>query len=223
PATWLTPTWSVQKRPDSCRRSQATCWKSSDLTRSLGERLTVSNSSVDVLLASVLHHRILAITKEMATMLLRSSRSVIFNEMGDFVTVVFDGDGRVLAQTDYAPILAFGTQEPVKNILAYYGSDISDGDVVIHNDVYSGGNQNADVGIYVPVFVEDELVAWAVAKGHVADIGGSTAGGYNPAHTEVWQESLRIPPLKLYEAGVLRQDVWDFVAANIRLSVVTED
>ena len=152
---------------------------------------SVAGSSVDVLLASVLHHRILAISKEMATMLLRSSRSVIFNELGDFVTVIFDHAGRALAQTDYAPILAFGTQEPVKTILSYYGSEIADGDVVIHNDVYSGGNQNADVGIYVPIFVEGELVAWSVAKGHVADIGGSTAGGYNPANTEVWQESLR--------------------------------
>ena len=156
-------------------------------------------------------------------MLLRSSRSVIFNELGDFVTVIFDHAGRALAQTDYAPILAFGTQEPVKTILSYYGSEIADGDVVIHNDVYSGGNQNADVGIYVPIFFEGELVAWSVAKGHVADIGGSTAGGYNPANTEVWQESLRIPPVKLYEAGVLRRDVWDFVAANIRFDVVMED
>lgn len=156
-------------------------------------------------------------------MLMRSSRSPIFNEIGDLVTVVFDHQGRTLAQTEYAAIIAFGAQPPLEHIIAYFADDILDGDVIIHNDVYSGGNQNADVGIYVPIFYDGDLVAWTASKGHVADIGGATAGGYNPASTEVWQEALRIPPIKLYEGGRQRRDVWDLLAANIRLDVVMED
>lgn len=181
------------------------------------------SGDVDVLLAPVLQRRVEAIAKEMASMLLRSSRSVIFNEMADFVTVIFDDEARTLAQTDYAPILAFGAQPSLEYIIDYFGDEVYEGDVVIHNDVYMGSNQNADVGIFVPVFHEGQLVGWTGAKGHVADIGGSTRGGYNPAHREVWQEALRISPLKLYERGELRRDVWDFLGANIRFEVVMED
>ncbi|HZQ06641.1 MAG TPA: hydantoinase B/oxoprolinase family protein, partial [Anaerolineae bacterium] len=64
---------------------------------------------------------------------------------------------------------------------------------------------------------------WAACKGHQADIGGSVAGGYNPQALEVWQEGLRIPPVKVYERGTLRRDVWDFIFANIRLPIVQDD
>ncbi|WP_320669786.1 hydantoinase B/oxoprolinase family protein [Patulibacter defluvii] len=177
----------------------------------------------DPILASVLQRRVQAISHEMATVLMRSSRSPIFNEVGDLVTVVFDRDGRTLAQTEYASIIANGAQPPLQQIIEYFAGEIHDGDVILHNDVYSGGNQNADVGVFVPIFWHDELVAWAASKGHVADIGGMTAGGYDPRAREIWQEAFRIPPLKLHDRGELRRDVWDLVRANIRLEIVAED
>jgi len=177
----------------------------------------------DPILAAVLQRRVHAITQEMATVLMRSSRSPIFNEIGDLVTVVFDADGRTLAQTEYASIIANGAGPPLPVIMQRFAGNLHDGDVFIHNDVYTGGNQNADVGIYLPIFHDGELVAWTASKGHVADIGGMTAGGYDPNAREVWQEAFRIPPLKLVERGVLREDVWELVAANIRLEIVMED
>ena len=156
-------------------------------------------------------------------MLMRSSRSPIFNEIGDLVTVIFDRHGRTLAQTEYASIIANGAQPPLRHIMRAFEGDLADGDVILHNDVYTGGNQNADVGVFVPVFHDGALVGWTASKGHVADIGGMTAGGYDPNAREVWQEAFRIPPLKLYDAGVLRRDVWELVRANIRLDIVTED
>jgi len=179
--------------------------------------------SIDPVLASVLQRRVEAIAKEMATMLMRSSRSPIFNEIGDLVTVVFDATGRTLAQAEFAAIIAFGAQPPMEYIIEYFGADIHDGDVIIHNDVYSRGNQNADTGIYIPIFHEGELIGWTASKGHLADIGGMTAGGYNPNAREIWQEALRIPPVKIYDAGRYRKDVWDFIAANIRFDFVMED
>jgi N-methylhydantoinase B len=180
-------------------------------------------SAADPILASVLQRRVHAITQEMATVLMRSSRSPIFNEIGDLVTVIFDRQGRTLAQTEYASIIANGAGPPLAHILARFGDDLHDGDVILHNDVFSGGNQNADVGVYVPVFHAGALVAWLASKGHVADIGGMTAGGYDPNAREVWQEAFRIPPLKLVDRGELRRDVWELVRANIRLDIVTED
>ena len=181
------------------------------------------NIAADPILASVLQRRVQAITHEMATVLMRSSRSPIFNEIGDLVTVIFDRDGRTLAQTEYASIIANGAQPPLQQIIEYFGDDLHDGDVILHNDVYSGGNQNADVGVFLPIFHDGELVAWSASKGHVADIGGMTAGGYDPRAREVWQEAFRIPPLKIHDRGVLRRDVWDLVRANIRLEIVAED
>jgi N-methylhydantoinase B len=179
--------------------------------------------AADPILASVLQRRVHAITQEMAHVLMRSSRSPIFNEIGDLVTVVFDRRGRTLAQTEYASIIANGAGPPLPYILERFEDDLHDGDVILHNDVYTGGNQNADVGVYMPVFHGGELVAWLASKGHVADIGGMTAGGYDPNAREVWQEAFRIPPLKLVDRGELRADVWELVRANIRLDIVTED
>jgi N-methylhydantoinase B len=177
----------------------------------------------DPILAAVLQRRVHAITQEMATVLMRSSRSPIFNEIGDLVTVIFDADGRTLAQTEYASIIANGAGPPLPIIMERFAGNLHDGDLIIHNDVYTGGNQNADVGIYLPIFHDGELVAWTASKGHVADIGGMTAGGYDPRAREVWQEAFRIPPLKLHDRGELRRDVWDLVRANIRFEIVAED
>lgn len=182
-----------------------------------------TKSTIDPITASVLQRRVDAIAKEMATILMRSSRSPIFNEIGDLVTVVFDKHGNTLAQAEFAAIIAFGAHPSLQYIIDYFGDDIHEGDVIIHNDVYYGGNQNADTGVYLPVFSDGELVGWVAAKGHMADIGGMTAGGYDPNARDVWQESLRIPPLKLADKGVERRDVWEMLSANIRFGYVIED
>lgn len=184
---------------------------------------TNTENTIDAITASVLQRRVDAIAKEMATMLMRSSRSPIFNEIGDLVTVVFDKDGNTLAQAEFAAIIAFGAHPALEYIIKYYGDDIHEGDVIIHNDVYHGGNQNADTGIFMPVFSDGQLVGWTAAKGHMADIGGMTAGGYDPNARDIWQEALRIPPVKVAEKGVFRRDVWDFISANIRFDFVMED
>ncbi len=129
----------------------------------------------------------------------------------------------MLEQTENLPILSFSLGPVCKEIIKQYGDEIYPGDVIIHNDVFSMGNQNNDVAIFKPVFYKNVLVGWAAAKGHQADIGGAVQGGYNPNATEVWQEAIRIPAVKLYEKGKLRKDVWNLIFANIRLQMVQED
>src|SRR3990172_1329655 len=128
----------------------------------------------------------------------------------------------MLEQAEYIPILAFSLAPVCQRIIEYYGEEIYPGDVILHNDVFTGGNQNADVAAFKPIFHDGRLVAWAACKGHQADIGGAVRGGYNPNATEVWQEALRIPAVKVYERGKLRRDVWDLIFSNIRLSIVQE-
>ena len=177
----------------------------------------------DPIQVSVLQRRLKSITEEMGLTLLRTTRSPILNEARDFVTGLYDAKGQMLEQTEYIPVLAFALQPACENVLRFFGDDIHPGDVILHNDVFSGGNQNNDVAVFKPIFHGRKLVAWAACKGHQADIGGAVRGGYNPEAREVWQEALRIPAVKIHERGKLRRDVWNLIFANIRLQIVEED
>jgi N-methylhydantoinase B len=183
----------------------------------------MKREKIDPILVSVLQRRFKSITEEMGLTLLRTTRSPILNEARDFVTGLYDYTGRMLEQTEYIPVLAFALQPVCKYIIGYFGQEIFPGDVIIHNDVFSQGNQNADVAIFKPIFHGDQLIAWSACKGHQADIGGAVAGGYNPEAREVWQEAFRIPPVKIYEKGTFRKDVWDLIFANVRYKIVEED
>jgi N-methylhydantoinase B len=180
-------------------------------------------STVDPILLSVFARAFKSVTDEMSISLQKTTRSPILCEAKDFVTGLYDADGRMLEQTENLPILSFSLAPVCKYIRDFFGDEIYPGDVIFHNDVFSMGNQNNDVAVYKPIFFEDKLVAWSACKGHQADIGGAVAGGYNPKATEVWQEALRIPPVKVYEKGKLRKDVWDLIFANIRFDIVQED
>jgi N-methylhydantoinase B len=178
---------------------------------------------IDPILLSVYARTFRSITDEMSISVQKTTCSPILCEAKDYVTGLYDAEGRMLEQTENLPILAFSLAPVCKYIRNHFGDDIHPGDVIFHNDVFSLGNQNNDVAVYKPVFFENELVAWTAVKGHQADIGGAVAGGYNPNAVEVWQEALRIPPVKVYEKGKLRKDVWDLIFANIRFDIVQHD
>lgn len=178
---------------------------------------------IDKILASVFQRRFKSITEEMSIVMTKTTRSPILCEAKDFVTGLYDGKGKMLEQTENLPILSFSLGPVCEYIVEYFGDEIYPGDVIFHNDVFSMGNQNNDVAVYKPIFFENQLIAWAAAKGHQADVGGAVPGGYNPKATEVFQETLRIPPVKVYEKGKLRKDVWDLIFANIRFDIVAAD
>jgi len=179
--------------------------------------------TVDPVLAAILGRALKAITDEMSLTMEKTTRSPILCEAKDFVTGLYDAEGRMLEQTENLPILSFSLSPVCAFIAEKYEGRVYPGDVFFHNDVFTLGNQNNDVACFKPIFHGETLVGWAAAKGHMADIGGNVRGGYNPNATEVWQEALRIPAVKVYERGELREDVWDLIFANIRLDIVAED
>lgn len=183
----------------------------------------MANRRIDPVLVSVFQRRFESICEEMALTLLRTTKSPILNEGRDFVTGLYDAKGGMLGQAEYIPILAMAVPYALEYIVPYFGEEIYPGDVIFHNDVFTGGNQLTDFSVFRPIFYKDKLVAWSCCKGHVADIGGSVVGGYNPFATDVWSEGIRITPVKVYEKGKLRKDVWDFVFANIRFPFVADD
>lgn len=175
------------------------------------------------ILTSIMASRLKTIGERMGVVVERSARSPLLVEGRDFSLGIYDARGVLLEQTEYIPVLGYATTPAMRVIAEYFGDDVCEGDVVLHNDPYTGGNQLSDWKVTKPVFHDGEHLAWVVIAAHQADVGGAVPGSYNPNATDMWQEGLRITPLKLYEGGRLRRDVWDFVFGNVRLPIVADD
>lgn len=171
---------------------------------------------IDPITVSVLTHRLAAIVEEMGEAMLRTAYSQILNSSRDFSTALADRHSRLVAQAEHVPIHVGSLPWAVRAIDEFFAGRVKPGDVYLLNDPYWGGNHLPDLTAFVPVFANRELLFWSINRSHQSDIGGSTHGGYNPMATEIWQEGLRVPPLKLYDGGEVRDDVMQMVAANIR-------
>ena len=170
---------------------------------------------------TIFRRRIKSLTHEMARILYRTTRSPLFNQ-GDFAVGFLDPRGRMVEQKDHLPLLALSLYPGCQYLIDFFGDEIYDGDVFIHNDVWCNNLQHADTGFYKPIFIDGRLVAWTACRGHWADIGGAVKGTCNPEAVEVYQEALRIPPVKVWERGKLRRDVWEFLFANVRMRELVE-
>lgn len=177
----------------------------------------------DAVLTSVIASRLKTIGQRMGVVVERSARSPLLVEGRDFSLGIYDNDGTLIEQTEYIPVLGYATTPGMRAIARTFGHNVREGDVILHNDPYTGGNQLSDWKVTKPVFHEGTHFAWVVIAAHQADVGGAVPGSYNPNATDLWQEGLRITPLKLYDGGVRRDDVWDFVFGNVRLDVVADD
>jgi N-methylhydantoinase B len=170
----------------------------------------------DRITVSVIQHRLVAIVEEMGEAMLRTAYSQILNSSRDFSTAVFDGHGRLAAQAEHVPIHVGALPWAVASIAEFFKGRIQPGDMFLLNDPYHGNNHLPDLTVLLPVFVGEQLTFWSINRAHQHDIGGATHGTYNPGATEIWQEGIRIPPLKLYDRGELRDDVMQMVATNVR-------
>src|SRR5206468_2217646 len=171
---------------------------------------------LDPVTVSVLTHRFEAIVQEMGEAMLRTAYSQILNSSRDFSTAICDAGARLCAQAEHVPIHVGAIPWAVESVRDAFQGRVRPGDVYLLNDPYHGNNHLPDLTAFVPVFADGEVVFWSVNRAHQSDIGGSTHGAYNPAATEIWQEGLRVTPLKLYDAGELRDDVLKMIATNVR-------
>ena len=171
---------------------------------------------VDPIVVSVIQHRLLAIVAEMGEAMLRTSYSQILNSSRDFSTAICDLDGRLIAQAEHVPIHVGALPFAAKAMTEFFGDDIHQGDVFLLNDPYHGGNHLPDLTAFVPVFEGDLPRFWSINRAHQSDIGGATHGAYNAAATDIWQEGIRITPLRLYDRGEVRRDLLEMIATNVR-------
>ncbi|GAC1338893.1 MAG: hydantoinase B/oxoprolinase family protein [Acetobacteraceae bacterium] len=166
----------------------------------------------------IMRNALTAAAAEMDVTIWRTSRSTIVRELLDYSTGVFDRDGYNVAQSARIPqhlnSMGAGLLTLVRDFLPL--AEWDQGDVVITNDPYCGGQHIPDILAFRPVFVGDERIAIVGTLCHHLDMGGISAGSYGATATEIFQEGLRIPPLKLLRGGVLNEEVLAMMRQNVR-------
>ena len=135
----------------------------------------------------------------------------------DYSAAICDRHGRMVAQAKTIALHLGAVPEAMSAVLEKYGSDLYPGDAIILNDPYSGGMHLPDIFMFTPVFYKGELEGFCVVICHHTDVGGRVAGSNASDLTEVYQEGLRIPVLKLFERGKLSSALASIIALNVRV------
>ncbi len=166
----------------------------------------------------IIQSNLRAISKEMFEVMKRTSVSPIIYEVLDMGCALTDAHGNLITSGAGLPSFIGMLNRNVKHIIKQYGDNIYDGDVFICNSPYHGGITHLnDVLIARPLFVDNICVAWAVNMGHWPDIGGMVAGSMSTDATEIFQEGLILPAIKLMQQGQLCDSVLEIIMANSRL------
>jgi N-methylhydantoinase B len=166
----------------------------------------------------ILRNAFTAAAAEMDVTVWRTSRSTIVRELLDYSTAVFDRDGYNVAQSARIPQHLNSMGAGLLSIVREYMplERWEDGDVVITNDPYCGGQHIPDILAFRPVFAEGERIAIVGTLCHHLDMGGIAAGSYGATATEIFQKGLRIPPVKLFKQSVLNEEVLALMRQNVR-------
>lgn len=165
------------------------------------------------------------IADELAIIIMRTACSSIVRDAIDYSTAICDRNGRTLAQGATTPLHLGSFYDAMENLLSVEAGNIHEGDVYIFNDPYLAAGQHLpDIYIIKPIFIDGEIEGWATTVAHQNDIGGLVPGSNSIGSTEIYQEGLRLPILKVVDAGRDVKAIWDILAANVRVpKVVTGD
>lgn len=176
---------------------------------------------VDPITQEVVRHRLGAIADEMEMTLLRAAYSSIVKEGLDASAAIFDRFGNNIAQAAAIPIHIGCLIPSVETVIRLFPCEsMRDGDVYILNDPYNGGTHLPDISIIKPIFHRGAVVALAATMSHHQEMGGMVAGSLPPNATDIFQEGLQIPPMKLVDAGAPVQQVFEILERNVRTPTV---
>lgn len=172
----------------------------------------------DPVTMEVIRYGLEAVADEMGYALYRMGRTTIVKEIMDFNCAVLGPQGEILAQAHLSPMMMFGLAGTCSVMAKQFAPDSwQDGDVVITNDPYLGGQHLPDVELFSPVIFDGELVGFVANIAHQLDMGGSVAGSVAGGLTEIYQEGLRLPFVKLYKAWKEDDEIFSIVESNIRI------
>jgi N-methylhydantoinase B/oxoprolinase/acetone carboxylase alpha subunit len=174
-------------------------------------------TDVDQITLQVVNNYLVTTAREMGIAMRNTSYSPLFNEGLDFSCAIFDAGGEMIAQAEFCPAHLGAIIYVVEwTILEIGPENFQPGDVIFHNDPFRGGCHLPEYCVIKPVFHEGELIAFTACIGHMTEVGGKVPGGFAGDATEVFQEGLRIPPLKIVEGGEDVEAVWNIIMANVR-------
>ncbi len=160
-----------------------------------------------------------AIADEMAVTICRTTYSGVLRDNMDFSTAVCDGEGKLVAQGLTLPLHLGSIPTALEVVIAQYDAEMVAGDIYMVNDPFAGGMHLPDIFLFKPLFAAGRRIAFAAAICHHADVGGRVPGSNASDSTEIYQEGLRIPPLKLYQAGKRNETLWTLIERNVRIPV----
>lgn len=177
---------------------------------------------VDQVTLTVIDNYLTSTCRDMGVTMMTTAYSPIFNESLDFSCVIFDPAGEMLAQAEFCPSQIGTIKFTVTWTIAELGLDaFEEGDVILHNDPYRGSGHVPEHMVLKPVFWDGELVAFVANVAHMSEIGAKTPGGLCGDATEIFQEGLLLPPVKIKRRGEDVEDVWKIVLTNHRTPRVT--
>lgn len=182
----------------------------------------MTDMTVDPIKLEILSSAYKSVTEECFISLMKSAYSTNIKERKDHSTAIMDADGRLVMQTMVSPIHIASMTASLAAVLEKFGGGrnggIKPGDMFVGNDPHvAGGTHLPDVNLTSPIFSRGKLIAFAVNIAHHADIGGMAPGSMIGGMTEIYQEGLRIPSIKLFREGELQQDIMDLLLLNARL------
>lgn len=181
--------------------------------------MSEASSSLDPVTLAVIQNGLIQVCNEMDLAFVRSAFSPVISEALDRSDGIYHREtGDLIAQGDlglpvFVGTMQFGTQEVI-----HRARDIRPGDLYIVNDPYLGGTHLMDVRFVKPFFYRGELFCWLANTGHWPDTGGAVPGGFSANATEVEQEGLRLPPVKLFKEGVMDDEILSIILSNIRIA-----
>jgi len=175
----------------------------------------------DPIQLEIYKHLFAAVAEEMGTVLRKASYSPNIKERRDYSCALFDTQGRMIAQAAHIPVHLGSMPLSVHAAVEHFSrQELLPGDAILLNDPYQGGTHLPDITLVTPVFLTEgdatpRLFGFSASRAHHADVGGMAPGSM-PVAREIYQEGLIIPPVKLFREGVLNQDLFDLILANVR-------
>lgn len=175
------------------------------------------NAAVDPITTQVIRNALVAAVEEMRLALVKTAYNPLIYEVQDFAVALLNRKGELLAQGASLPIFIACFPATIEHGLNKFGLDgFKPGDIILANDPYQTGTHISDTAVYMPVFYEGKLEAFSVNMAHWADVGGKSVGGWCPDSTDVYQEGMIFPHLKLYDQGQRNEVLMEYILANTR-------
>ena len=175
----------------------------------------------DPVTQQIVANALASIADEMATTIFRTAHSTVVRDGMDFSAALCDAGGETVAQAVSVPFHLGSLPVAMEKLLARYEGAMRPGDVFVMNDPFDGGIHLQDIFVFKPVFAGDELVGFACTTAHHGDVGGRLPGSSACDNTEIFQEGIRLPWLRLYDRGEPVEDVFKIIEANVRIPRMT--